>query len=531
MGKMNVCFETLKTQCKERGLDPLVIPAFEDSLGEEELQQKLSQHTKFLKVVQHFFEKFISSMQGVPVLTATTDKEGYVIQMNGDQTIKDTVNQLGIKEGVRFTEEHCGINSVSLTLKHKQPIEIIGPDHFHHCLHACTCYGVPIIDQSEGEIIGTITFMTAVECGSPLLLTLLLMMKDSIERELQLLHQNEKLYIINQLIMDTTRDGIMISSKSGKLIGFNHSAEHITGLKKEDVLFQPLDQLESFGLYLRKVLEEGERYTDLEIDFRQKSGGRVTVLFDALPILDEKQKLIGSFAQIKDITRRKRTEELLLNAEKLAAIGQMAASVAHEIRNPLTTVRGFIQLIKEDFEDNSHFHLILDEIDRINFIVSEFLILSKPNVVHFHPKNLKHILEETVVLFQVQASMNNTQIVPDFEDGDLLIHCNENQLKQVFINLFKNSIEAMPFGGQLAVRVKRVEDKEASIQIIDKGEGMKPEQIQKLGTPFYTTKETGTGLGYMVIKRIIEQHKGRLTIHSKIKEGTTVEITLPLISC
>ena len=530
MEKVNVCFETLKAKCKERGLDPLIIPAFEEILSEEELQQKRLQHAKFLKIVNHFFEKFISSMQGVPVLTATTDKEGYVIQMNGDQAIKDTIIQLGIKEGVRFTEENCGIDSASLTLKYKQPIEIIGPNHYHHCLHACSCYGVPITDPVEGEIIGTITFMTMVEYGSPLLLTLLLTMKDSIERELQLLHQNEKLYIINQLIMDTTRNGMMISDKAGKMIGFNCSAEKITGLKKENILFQQINQLDSFGSYLKKVLEEGEQYTDLEISFTQKNGQDVTVLFDALPILDEEQKLIGAFAQIKDITRRKQTEELLVNAEKLAAIGQMAASVAHEIRNPLTTIRGFIQLVKEDFQEESHFHLILEEIDRINFIVSEFLILSKPNVVHFHDKNIKQILGETITFFQAQASMNNIQIVTEFVSGELFIHCNESQLKQVFLNLFKNSMEAMLFGGQLTIIVERKDDREVSIQIVDSGEGMNPEQIQKLGTPFYTTKETGTGLGYMVIKRIIEQHQGILNISSKVNEGTAVEITLPLIS-
>ncbi|RJS59056.1 ATP-binding protein [Bacillus sp. PK3_68] len=529
MEKMNICFDALKTQCQKRGLDPLITPEFKEVLNEKELQQKRLQHTKFLQVVDHFFEKFISSMQGVPILTATADKEGYVIQMLGDQTIKDTVNQLGIREGVQFTEEICGMNSVILALKYDQPIEMIGTDHYHHCLHSCACYGVAIKDPIEGGILGAITFMTTIDQASPLLLTLLLTMKDSIERELQLLKQNEKLYILNKLMMDTTRNGMMISNKEGKLIGFNLSAEQITGLKREEVFFQPINKLGSFGAYLNKVLGENKQYTDLEISFVQKSGQETTVLFDALPIRDEQQKLTGAFAQIKDITGRKKTEELLLNTEKLAAIGQMAAGVAHEIRNPLTTIRGFIQLVKEDFKEESHFQLILEEIDRINFIVSELLILSKPNVVHFHNKNLNKILKETISLFQTQASMSNIQMATEFANSELMIHCNKNQLKQVFINLFKNSVEAMPFGGQLTIRVGETKDREARIQIIDEGEGMKPEQIQKLGTPFYTTKETGTGLGYMIIKRIIEQHKGRLNVSSKVNKGTVVEITLPLI--
>ncbi|WP_191991743.1 ATP-binding protein [Bacillus aerolatus] len=525
----NLCFESIKAQCKERGLDPLNIPSYKKTLTKQELKIKQSQHAKLLKVVIHFFEKFMLSMQGVPVLTATTDEEGYVIQLLGDQAIKETITQLGIREGVQFTEEYNGISSVNLALKYNQPIEVIGSQHYHHVLHASACYSVPITDQIEGRTVGTITFMTAVDQGSPLLLTLLLTMKDSIERELQLLKQNEKLHIINQLIMDTTRNGMMISDRTGKVIGFNDSAERITGWKREKVLFHHIHELENFGSYLMNVLEEKRQYTDLETPFKREDGRVLTVLFDALPIFDEEQNLMGAFAQIRDITRRKKTEQLLLNAEKLAAVGQMAASVAHEIRNPLTTIRGFIQLVKGDFQKESHFDLILDEIDRINLIVSEFLILSKPNVVHFHDKNVTQILKETIALFQAQASMNNTQIAVDYENSDFIINCDENQLKQVFINLFKNSMEAMPYGGELTIRVRKKSEKEVVIQIMDKGEGMKLDQIQKLGTPFYTTKETGTGLGYMIIKRIIEQHKGTLNIESEVNKGTTVEIILPLI--
>ncbi|MFK2826910.1 ATP-binding protein [Bacillus sp. B190/17] len=528
MKNIDVCFETLKAQCKEQGLDPLSIPAFKDTLDMYELQKKHSKHEKFLKVVNHFFEKFLSSMKGVPILTATTDEEGYMILLRGDETIKNTINQLGVKEGCRFTEEVNGINAISLSLKHNRPIAIVGSQHYHHFLHVSACYSVPITDPVTEKILGTITFMTSVDHSSPLLLTLLLTMKDSIERELQLLRQNEKLNIMNQLIMDTTRNGMMVSDKAGKIIGFNHAAEHITGLKKETILFQCINQLETFTPYLKNVLEEEQQYTDVEISFVRKDGQEMTVLFDALPILDEEQQTIGALAQMKDITRRKQTEQLLLNAEKLAAVGQMAASVAHEIRNPLTTVRGFIQLVKEDFKEGSHFHLVLDEIDRINFIISEFLVLSKPNVVHFHTKDVKQVLDETIALFQAQASMNNTQIATEFGNNELIINCNDNQLKQVFINLFKNSMEAMPFGGKLTIRVNQKGKQAVSIQIIDEGEGMREEQIQRLGTPFYTTKETGTGLGYMIIKRIIEQHDGMLDIHSKANKGTAVEITLPL---
>ncbi|GIM48038.1 hypothetical protein DNHGIG_35870 [Collibacillus ludicampi] len=238
-----------------------------------------------------------------------------------------------------------------------------------------------------------------------------------------------------------------------------------------------------------------------------------------------KPAIIGTLI---DITERKRTEELLRKSDKLAVVGQLAAGVAHEIRNPLTALRGFVQLLKSTVkEPKEYFEVMLSELDRINFIVSEFLFLAKPQVVNFERKDLVAILQSVIKLLETQAIMENIQIVTKFTDLPS-IHCDENQLKQVFVNLLKNAIEAMPNGGEIDIQVKMRDKDHVQVRFIDHGCGISKERIRKLGEPFYTTKEKGTGLGLMICYKIIEAHRGQIHIDSEIGKGTIVDVLLPV---
>ncbi|MGG1397370.1 ATP-binding protein [Bacillus salipaludis] len=233
----------------------------------------------------------------------------------------------------------------------------------------------------------------------------------------------------------------------------------------------------------------------------------------------------------KDISERKeQTDQLLQKSEKLALLGQMAAGIAHEIRNPLTSIRGFIQLFKSGQTHPDYYDIVLSELDRINSIVSEFLVLAKPTASVLIEKDVKNLIKDVITLINTQSILNNVQIYVEFDSDLPMVMCEENQLKQVFLNLLKNAIEAMPTGGQIDVKVKRKEDGKISIQIIDQGVGIPEDRIPTLGEPFYTTKEKGTGLGLMTCYKIIENHNGEIKITSVIDEGTTVEVTLPTIT-
>ncbi|OME84087.1 hypothetical protein BK120_13365 [Paenibacillus sp. FSL A5-0031] len=232
---------------------------------------------------------------------------------------------------------------------------------------------------------------------------------------------------------------------------------------------------------------------------------------------------------IRDLTDRKRSEEVLIRSEKLSAIGQLAAGVAHEIRNPLTALKGFTQLLSSKYPENPHyFSIMANEIDRITLIVNEFMTLAKPHFANYRSEPLEPILRSVLSLLETQAILINVELKVCFDHTRPSIFCNVDQLKQVFLNIIKNALEAMPQGGEVVVTVASLEDGFAHIRIIDGGPGIPEELISKIGEPFLTTKEKGTGLGIMISNRIIEAHKGTLQISSVMNEGTVVEIMLPI---
>lgn len=277
----------------------------------------------------------------------------------------------------------------------------------------------------------------------------------------------------------------------------------------------------------KQVWEKGEMIGSQEVIPQQNGESRV---FDVIkvPLFYPDGRRQGLVVISRDITEQRRTEELLRKSEKLSLAGQLAAGVAHEIRNPLTSIRGFIQFIKEGNYNDAYFQTILSELDRIQSVVNEFLVLAKPQVVNFTPRNLPSLLHQVIDLLQTEAIMNNVQISIECASTIPLVHCEENQLKQVFINILKNAFEAMPVGGQITIKLMQ-QHETVSIRFIDEGDGIAEDRIPKLGEPFYTTKEKGTGLGLMISYKIIQAHQGSMKIKSQKNTGTTVDIILPII--
>ncbi|MDB4868675.1 MAG: domain S-box protein [Cohnella sp.] len=232
---------------------------------------------------------------------------------------------------------------------------------------------------------------------------------------------------------------------------------------------------------------------------------------------------------IRDISERKKNEELLVNSEKLYVAGQLAAGIAHEIRNPLTSLKGFLQLIASGRKNNATYYDIMNsELDRIEDIVSELLMLSKPQVYQLSYQDLRVMMRDTVTLLETQAILHNVAIEAEYGAEPLWIYGVENQIKQVFINVIKNAIEAMIDGGAIRIKLSR-ENEGVFVRIHDEGPGIDDEQMAKMGQPFYTTKEKGTGLGLMVSYKIVDNHKGRIRVYSEIGKGTLFEIMLPFL--
>jgi signal transduction histidine kinase len=219
----------------------------------------------------------------------------------------------------------------------------------------------------------------------------------------------------------------------------------------------------------------------------------------------------------------------LRQKEKLAVIGQMAAGIGHEIRNPLSSLKGFTQLQQERNPNSNDFYpIMIQEIDRINSIVNDLMYLGKPKETQFEKTRIEEIIAYTLSLTQQQAERQKV-IVETFLEGSLPpLECDSKQLKQVFINLIKNAIESMADGGKITINVKVVEGTQMFISIEDEGCGIDELSIPNLGEPFFTTKQDGTGLGLMVTNQIIKDHKGKINIESHFSAGTRVCVTLPI---
>lgn len=229
---------------------------------------------------------------------------------------------------------------------------------------------------------------------------------------------------------------------------------------------------------------------------------------------------------LKDLSDRKQAEELMIRSEKLSLAGQLAAGIAHEIRNPLTAIKGFLQLLQGESEKGKkYFEIIFSELNRIEMILSELLMLAKPQEAALKKANVGIILHEVVTLLETEAILKNIVICKDIAEEAQELLCDQNQLKQVFINLIKNAIDAMPNGGTITISSK-TEGDFIVMKVKDEGKGIPKEVLERIGEPFLTTKKNGTGLGLMITYKIIENHNGTIDVNSSEK-GTVFTIKLP----
>lgn len=236
-----------------------------------------------------------------------------------------------------------------------------------------------------------------------------------------------------------------------------------------------------------------------------------------------------SFTVFRDITEKLQMDEQYKQTEMLNVLGELAASIAHEIKNPLTSVKGFIQLLQGKIDGYSmYFNIMMAELERIDSTINELLILAKPQAVQYKNTNIIKIMQETIELLQVQTLMDNIKIKTDFKQDDISLYCEPNHLRQVFINILKNAIEVSKKNSSVLVGISIETEKYIKISITDFGTGIPEQRLKKLGEPFYTTKERGTGLGLMVSFKIIKEHGGKIKVESEVGKGTTFHIFLPI---
>ncbi|MGG1962988.1 ATP-binding protein [Bacillus pumilus] len=342
-------------------------------------------------------------------------------------------------------------------------------------------------------------------------------------------------------ITDNLQEIVFETNEKGEIIFLNQAWTQMTGYDIDECLGtmynQYFDQEERVVQHLLSVIKEHKDAGRVELQLLHREGKKVWGDVHYKLYFDEHHQFTGGIGTVADITKQKQAklelersnQQLQMQAQKLAVAGQIAAGIAHEVRNPLTSVNGFLQLMKTQYpERTDYFDIIFSEIKRIDFVLSELLVLAKPQSVHFQEVQLHELLEQVITLLKTNAVLSNIDLKQPFKRQDAgAILADANQMKQLFINLIKNAIEAMPEGGSIYISTEKVLN-EWKITIQDEGKGMSEEDIQKIYDPFFSTKKEGTGLGLTICATILKDHHGRMDVSSELGKGTAFHIYLPV---
>jgi two-component system, sporulation sensor kinase E len=368
--------------------------------------------------------------------------------------------------------------------------------------------------------------------------------KDNKETECYLvilhdIHRGQNLSLLQQFSGTFLKDvnlGVLLINTSFRLIDISDMACRIIGMEKEHILNRPMDEVFSnvpieHQLVQRTILD-GQIVRNHAISWTNNDE-RYELLMDSNLLKDEQGNTMGAYVIFKDVSNLRSLEEQVQRSDRLAMIGQIAAGTAHEIRNPLTSIKGFLQVFKKTLLDHGlhkefdYTEIMLKEIDRINELVNEFLLLSKPKNITFSKVNVAKVLREIMPIINNEAILHSVTV--QYEAANQLpeVVADQELLKQVCLNICKNGIEAMVEGGilTLAEKVDKANGK-IHIEIHDSGPGIPSYLIDKIFDPFFTTKENGTGLGLSVCQRIIHDIGGTIRVKSK-GFGTTFTISIP----
>jgi len=362
-----------------------------------------------------------------------------------------------------------------------------------------------------------------------------------------------KLQSFNENIVNSIESGLFTTDINGKINFFNKTAEKLTSYEKNEVIgkfFYEVFVLPDLSDSTRNISLDSTDPKRYEGIFKRKDKKEIFLGMSFSPFRDEKNTIQGIIGIFQNITLLKEMEEKIRKKDRLAAIGEIAAGIAHEIRNPLTSISGSVQLLKDTFglkkADRQLMDIVIREAERLNTIISNFLNYARPVPLVVGSYNINEIINETIGLFKNNKEYrSDIEISTDFKQKKINAMVDPKQIKQVFWNLYLNSAQAMPEGGVLRIETHYCDDNERSkipsrklvdreninkfieINIKDSGTGISQQDIGKIFEPFYTTKEGGNGLGLAIVYRIIENHKGIIEVKSKPGGGTAFQIFLP----
>lgn len=340
---------------------------------------------------------------------------------------------------------------------------------------------------------------------------------------------------LHERIVASIRSGVVTTDLQGRIYTFNAAAEEITGYQEQDVrgqdasiFFGEIKGLIHDSMELTETSDSSPRF---EADCLTADGLRLRLGFSLSPLYSETGETTGTVITFQDLTHIRALEETSRRQDRLAAIGRMAASIAHEIRNPLAAMRGSIQMLRAEMKSDSSetelMEIILRESDRLNRIISDFLTYARPRSIVQSKVDVGELLQQTFTLLRNSSEIHESHIIEaKSPDEPVLTNADSEQLRQVFWNLARNALNAMPQGGTLNATVGVNSNNRLRITFADTGRGMSPEQVEHLFEPFSSTTG-GVGLGLSIVYQIIRDHGGTINVRSREGKGTTIAIELP----
>lgn len=340
---------------------------------------------------------------------------------------------------------------------------------------------------------------------------------------------------LHERIVASIRSGVVTTDLQGRIYTFNAAAEEITGYQEQDVrgqdasiFFGEIKEIIDDSMELTETPESSPRF---EADCLTADGLRLRLGFSLSPLYAETGETTGTVITFQDLTHIRALEETSRRQDRLAAIGRMAASIAHEIRNPLAAMRGSIQMLRAEMKSDSSetelMEIILRESDRLNRIISDFLTYARPRSIVQSKVDVGELLQQTFTLLRNSSEIHESHVIQaQTPDGPVLTDADSEQLRQVFWNLARNALNAMPQGGTLNAAVNVNSNGRLRITFADTGRGMSPDQVEHLFEPFSSTTG-GVGLGLSIVYQIIRDHGGTINVRSREGKGTTITIELP----
>ena len=330
-------------------------------------------------------------------------------------------------------------------------------------------------------------------------------------------------------------NGLLSIDTRGRIVSYNRLSLELLGLQESDVRALNLKTIIDFQASgIDQTLAHCRPILEREIQHKSKSGEMIPLSMSATPILEEDDQCQGAVIVLRDLREIKQLEEKVRRSEKLAAIGKLAAGVAHEIRNPLSSIRGFAQFLSQGLKDSpreqAYAQTMVSEVDRINRVVTDLLTFARPTKAEPVPADVTELVEHCVRLVQADADSRNITLRRNITDLSK-VRLDTNQLTQALLNLLLNAMQAVESGGTIEIgAVLKPSDDRLLLWVEDNGAGIQPDKFEKIFDPFYTTRAKGTGLGLAIVHKIVENHQGEIGVESPPagkKKGSRFTLFLP----